>query len=65
MVVLHFNVLIAISVVIIGLLVWNFFLWREISKLDKDLRWWREEAVMLNGKLPKRDSKGRFVKREV
>jgi hypothetical protein len=64
MVILHFNVLIAISVVIIGLLVWNFFLWREISKLDKDLRWWRDEAVRLNEKLPKRDSKGRFCKRE-
>ena len=64
MVVLHFNVLIAISVVVIGLLVWNLFLWREISKLDKDLRWWREESVRLNRELPKRDSKGRFVKRE-
>ena len=36
----------------------------RVYKLRQDLRWWREEAVMLNGKLPKRDSKGRFCKRE-
>ena len=63
MVVLHFNVLIVISVVIIGLLVWNLLLWREISKLNKDLRWWRDEAVRLNRELPKRDSKGRYCKK--
>lgn len=64
MVVLHLNVLIAILVVVIGLLVWNFFLWREVSRLDKNLRWWREEAIRLSKEIPERDSKGRFCKRE-
>jgi hypothetical protein len=36
----------------------------RVYKLRQDLRWWRDEAVRLNRELPKRDSKGRFCKRE-
>lgn len=35
----------------------------RVRKLQKDLELWRDEAIRLDGELPKRDSKGRYCKK--
>ena len=52
-----------LSFLVVGLLCLTLIACGRITRLEKDLNFWRQEAMKLNSEKPKRDSKGRFCKK--
>lgn len=53
-----------LSFLVVGLLCLTLIACGRITRLGKDLNFWRQEAMKLNSEKPKRDSKGRYCKRK-
>jgi hypothetical protein len=53
-----------LSFIVILLLCIIYYACIHIAHLEDSIDFWRQEAMRLNSELPKRDSKGRFCKKQ-